>query len=443
MKTKYNVLSLQQVRDYFKSIFSAFGSRNYKIFTFGQVVSNIGFLMEYIAISWLVYRLTNSAVYVGVLFFISGTTVCLSSAFAGVLADRIQTYKIIYLINIVSAITSMTLGLSVFFGISNIWFIFLTQVIAGLVRGIDGPIRSIYVKELIEKPEHLVNAITLNSSMFNLAKIIGPAIAAVLIPLIGEWICICINSLTYIAVIAALSLMNHKEIIKLSRTEGIIKDLKEGFSYTFSYSPVRTTILFTSLIGLIGFSVNVILPVYTKQVLGGDANVLGFMTTYSGIGALSAALYLAARKNAYGLDFVMFWSSALYAICFIGLGFIHHFSVAAVVMVINGFGQVLIFASANSLLQTVSDHSKTGRVIGLYFLLFNIATTIGNLAYGKLTDLVGSSSSLIFMGAGSLLVSIVFGLQLKKVRRKSLKKFITIGLKPVDLRSNSWFWSST
>jgi len=429
--------------NYLGSLFSAFGSRNYKIFTFGQVISNIGFLMEYIAISWLVYRLTNSAVYVGLLFFISGTTVCLSSAFAGVLADRIQTYKIIYLINIVSAITSMTLGLSVFFGVSNIWFIFLTQVIAGLVRGIDGPVRSIYVKELIEKPEHLVNAITLNSSMFNLAKIIGPAIAAVLIPLIGEWICICINSLSYVAVIIALSIMNHKELLKISRHDGIIKDLKEGFSYTFSYSPVRTTILFTSLIGLIGFSVNVILPVYTKQVLGGDANVLGFMTTYSGIGALSAALYLAGRKNAYGLDFVMFWSSALYAICFIGLGFIHNFSIAAVVMVINGFGQVLIFASANSLLQTVSDHSKTGRVIGLYFLLFNIATTIGNLAYGKLTDFVGSSSSLIMMGAGSLMVSIVFGFQLKKIRRKSLKKFITIGLKPVDLRTNSWFLSRT
>jgi MFS family permease len=425
--------------NYFESLFSAFESKNYTVFTFGQVISNIGFLMEYIAISWLVYRLTNSALYVGILFFISGITVCLSSAFAGVLSDRIQTYKLLYLINIVSTITSLTLGISVFFGVSNIWFIFLTQVIAGLVRGIDGPVRSIYVKELIEKPDHLVNAITLNSSMFNIAKIIGPALAAVLIPLIGEWICICINGLSYISVIIALSLMNHKEIIKKSRDSNMMNDLKDGFSYTFSYSPVRSTIIFTSLIGLIGFSVNVILPVYTKQVLGGDANILGFMTTYSGIGALLAAMYLATRKSAYGLDFVICWSSAIYAICFVSLGLINSFSIAAIVMVINGFGQVLIFASANSFLQTVSDNSKTSRVIGLYFLLFNIATTIGNLAYGKLTDLVGSSYTLMIMGSGTLIITAIYGLQLNKIRRKSLKKFISIGLKPIDLRNNTWF----
>ena len=443
MKTKFDILPLHQVRDYFKSVFSAFGSRNYRIFTLGQVVSNIGYLMEYIAISWLVYRLTNSGFYIGLLFFISGTTVCLSSTFAGVLADRFQIYKILYFINIVSSITSMALGIAVCFGVIEIWFIFSTQVVAGLVRGIDGPIRSIYVKELIDRPEQLVNAITLNSSMFNVAKIIGPAIAAILIPLVGEWICMIINSISYAAVIFSLYTMNHKLVVKQLVNSNIFKDLRDGCAYSFRYSPVRATILFTTLIGLIGFSQNVLMPVYAKQVLGGDANVLGFLTTYTGIGALTAALYLAARKNAYGLDFVMFWAASLYGVCFLSLGFIYNPVLVAIILIINGFGQVLIFASANSFLQTVSDASKSGRVIGLYFMLFNITVIIGNLVYGRLCDFIGSSKSFMIMGLGSLMVSAIYGLQLRKVRKKSLKKFITIGLKPVDIRTNSWFLSRT
>src|ERR1035437_5950437 len=326
-----------------KHIFSALGSKNYRLYTIGQLISNIGFLIENIALSWLIYRLTGSAMYIGILFFISQVTIFIVSPFSGLLSDRIPRYKLLIVTNIIGASIYILLGIAIINGFVSLWFMFLTQIIAGLAKGIDNPIRNTIVNDLIDKPEHLVNAISLNSSFFNIAKIIGPSIAAILIPWSGEGICFILNGFSFISIISVLLIMKHKTQILHTHKINIINDLKEGFIYSFSYPPIRSVILFVGFIGLFCFSLNVVLPVYAKEVLKGGADTFGFITTYSGFGALAAALFMAAKRNALGLDFTIFIAGLIYGICFLLLSFINDFTVASIIMIFIGFGQVLVF----------------------------------------------------------------------------------------------------
>ncbi len=419
-----------------KLIFSALSSPNYRLFTIGQFISNTGYLIETIALNWLVYRLTNSGMYVGILLFINQGTIFLSSPFSGILADRFARYKLLIITNIVAATVSLFLGFAVMMKFENLLFIFVTQIIVGLVRGIDNPIRNTFVNDLIEKPEHLVNAISLNSSIFNVAKIIGPAIAALLIPWAGEGICFVLNGISFISIIAVLKMMKHKEHICTIKKPNIIRELQEGFRYSFSYSPVRCIIIFVSFIGLFSFSLNVALPVYAKQILNGGADTFGFITTYSGFGALLAALYMAGKRNALGLDITIFVAALIYSFAYLSLSFFSNFAAAAVIMFFVGFGQVLIFASASSMLQTLTSQEKLGRVIGIYFMVFMACTTAGSLLVGKLTDSIGPSATMKIIASLTLLIALVYSFQIKKIRQKSLKRFIALGVNRKDLRNN-------
>ncbi|NJO69595.1 MAG: MFS transporter [Bacteroidetes bacterium] len=417
-----------------KHIFSALSSPNYRLFTVGHFISNTGYLIETIALHWLVYRLTDSAMFVGILLFINQGTIFLTSPFSGILADRFARYKLLIITNIIAAITSLVLGLAIVMGFESLWFIFLTQVIGGLVRGIDNPVRNTFVNDLIEKPEHLVNAISLNSSIFNVAKIIGPAIAAILIPWAGEGVCFLLNGVSFVSIIVVLRIMNHKPQDLSPKQTNVWGEIKEGFEYAFGYSPVRCIILFVSFIGLFNFSLNVTLPVYAKQVLEGGADTFGFITTYSGIGALMAALYMAAKRNAVGLDITILAAAVIYSLAYFTLSFFSGFAAAALIMVVGGFGHVLVFASASSILQTLSNKEKMGRVIGIYFMVFMACTTVGSLLTGKLTDTIGAANTIRIVSSVTLVVAVVYSLQIRQIRRKSLRRFLTLGIGSEDLR---------
>ena len=418
-----------------KTFFAAFCSRNYKLFTAGQVVSNLGYLIEHIALTWLVYRITNSAFQVGILFFIMQITIFFTSPFSGVLSDRFPRYKILLVTNVILACVSFILGVLVVFNYFSLIVILLLQIVAGLARGIDNPIRNTYVNDLIDKPEHLINAITINSSMFNLAKVVGPVIAALLIPWIGEGICFIINGFSFLFLIYIISCLDHKPQSVPVFNSNVFADIREGFQYAFSFSPLRTTILFIAFIGLMSFSLNVTIPVYAKLILEGGADTFGFITTFSGIGALMAALYLSQKKNALGLDRTIFIAGFIFNIGFLLFAYVENFLLASLLMLIIGFGQLLIFASASSILQTLSEKNKLGRVIGLYFMVFMACTTVGSIVMGKLTDILGPAFLIKIVSILSIMGTFFYGLQISKIRRKGIRRFIHLGIDSVTLRN--------
>jgi len=375
--------------------------------------------------------------YVGILLFINQITIFVSSPFSGILADRIPRYKLLIYTNTIAAFVSLILGIAIMSGFTGLWFIFSTQIIVGFAKGIDNPVRNTFVNDLIDKPEHLVNAISLNSSIFNVAKIIGPTFAAILIPWAGEGVCFVLNSFSFLSIITVLLLMKHKPQVIHRHKINVLADLKDGFKYSFTYSPIRTIIVFIGFVGLLSFSLNVVLPVYAKVVLKGGADTFGFITTYSGIGALIAALFMASKKNALGFDFTIFIAVLIYSTGFLVLSLVSNFTAASIIMVFIGFGQVLIFASASSILQTLSDEKKLGRVIGLYFMFFMACTTTGSLLVGKLTDVIGPSLTLKIISSLTIVVALVYSTQIKQVRRKSFRRFISLGINPVVLRNET------
>jgi MFS family permease len=329
-----------------------------------------------------------------------------------------------------AAINSMFLGVYVVLGYESLVVIFTIQLLSGIMKGVIWPVRSAFVKDLIDKPDQLVNAISLNSSMFNTAKIIGPALAAILIPLVGEGICFIINSLSYVAILISISLMN-KSRVKLEKSKNsFFSDLSQGFQHAFSFVPIRIIILFVASIGFFGMSINVVLPIYAKEIIGGKADVYGFLTTFTGIGAIFSTFYIAARKNSYGLDMVILYATLVYTTGFFLLALTNQIGVALSAMIIIGIGQVAMFASANAIIQTIADEEKVGRVLSLYFTIFVGASILGNLVTGKITDKFGSQISIALIGFFNLVCVSVYASQIRVMRRKSLLRYARLNYLP-------------
>jgi MFS family permease len=431
---------------YLLSLFLAFKSLNYRWYTVGQVFSNIGIMIETIALSWLVYQLTDSALYVGILFFAGQATIFLSSPFSGYLSDCFSRKHILLWVNMTYVVISLSLGTLILTEMASFPILILVQLLIGLLRGIDAPTRSVFINDVIVDPKHLVNAISLNTSLINVAKIIGPTLAALLIPWIGEWFCFYVSACC--ALIFVLVVSTRIFPAKRTRLPGrinFIAEMKEGLRYAYDYLPVRAVILFIACIGLFTVSMYVILPVYVSEILHGDADTYGFITTYSGVGALLGALYMASRKSALGFDFLMLLASVLYGIGFIWLAGTSVFVYASLYMVLIGFAQVLMFASASSILQTLSHTPMLGRIMGLYFMFFMAFTMMGSLLAGKLSDFIGPAMTMQYLSFVTLLMACVYGFYLKKIRRKSLRSFIRIGVNPDRLRRSpvALLWEKT
>lgn len=424
-------MKANRIRKSFVSCFRSLKSKNYRLYFIGQIFSNIGFLMEFIALSWLVYRITNSAFYVGLLMFAGQIMNLIISPLAGVLSDRINRFHIMFYASLLAAISSMFLGIYVVFGYESLAVIFAIQLFSGIIKGVIWPVRSAFVKDLIDKPDQLVNAISLNSSMFNTAKIIGPTLAGILIPLAGEGVCFIINSLSYIAILVSISLMNKKSTVAEVSSNSFIHDLTQGFQHAFSYIPIRNIILFIASIGFFGFSINVVLPIYAKEIIGGKADVYGFLTTFSGVGAIFATFYIASRRNSYGLDKVIAYATLVYSSGFFVLAYTNQISIALIAMVVIGVGQVGLFSSSNAIIQTIADEAKVGRVLSLYFTIFVAASILGNLVTGKITDHLGPQKAIALMGGFNLVCTLVYATQVKAMRKKSLLRYARLNYLPV------------
>jgi len=402
-----------------RQVFSSLHSRNYRIYFTGQGISLIGTWMQHIAMSWLVYRLTGSVFLLGLIGFTSQIPSFVLSPLTGVLTDRYNRQKIMVLAQVSFMLQALILTLLVMFNLIQVWHIIVLSLIFGIISAFDSPARHALVIDLIDKQEDLGNAIALNSALFNGARLVGPAIAGMAIAAVGEGVCFLINTISYLSII--LALVRIKIPSKLvTETYANIKDsLSEGFHYTFRSVPIRSLLLLLAVLSLAGFPYIVLMPAYAKEILLGGPETLGFLMSGMGAGAIIGAFYMAARKSVLGLGKIIAAGSMTMGISIIAASFSRELHFSLIIFFFAGLSMIVSIAAINTMLQTIADEDKRGRVMSFYAMALMGTTPIGNLLAGIVASGIGIPYTLLLGGVITVISGIWF-----QSSRKSLRKTI-------------------
>ncbi|MBN1181430.1 MAG: MFS transporter [Bacteroidales bacterium] len=406
-------------RKVFKDIFSSLYSRNYRLYFTGQGISLIGTWMQNIALSWLIYRLTGSVFLLGLIGFTNQIPTFVLAPFTGVLIDRFNRLKILMTTQVLYMLQALTITILVLTNTIAVWHIISLSLFFGLISAFDAPTRQALVIKLIDKPENLGNAIALNSAAFNSARLIGPAIAGITIAAAGEGICFLINTISYLAVLFALYKIRIPNLNTSQKNSKFKKSFTEGFRYTFQFIPIRTLIIMLAIISLIALSFIVLLPAYAKEVLNGNSKTLGYLMSALGAGALLGAIYMAARKTVLGLGKVISITSILLGTAIIFASFSNKIHFSLVIFFCGGLSMILLLSSINTLVQTIADEDKRGRVMSFYAMALMGTTPIGNLLSGTIASTIGIPHTLLICGFITIILGIWF-----ESRRKSLRKYV-------------------
>ncbi|MEH1918761.1 MFS transporter [Nostoc sp.] len=400
-----------------KSLLPALRSRNYQLFFAGQGISLIGTWMTQLATIWLVYDLTKSPLMLGVVGFSSQIPNFFLAPFGGVFVDRFSRYRTLIGTQILAMIQSLTLAALALTGVIEVWHIIALSLLQGFINALDAPARQAFVPELVERREDLANAIAINSTMVNGARLIGPAIGGLLIAGVGTGYCFLIDGLSYVAVIAALLAMKVKPW-KNSVTDGNpLQKVKEGFVYAFSFPPIRAILLLSALVSLMGLQNTILVPVIAEQVLKGGAESLGFLMAASGVGALTGGIYLATRQTILGIGKLIALAPAILGIGLIAFSLSKFLPLSLFTMLFVGLGTILQIAASNTFLQTIVEDDKRGRLMSLYTMSFLGMIPVGNLLGGLLASHIGAPNTLIIDGIACILGSIIFSRQLPALRK--------------------------
>jgi len=377
----------------------ALRSRNYRLFFTGQTVSLIGTWMTQIATSWLVYRLTGSAWLLGIVGFAARIPTFVLGPFAGVWVDRWNRHRTLVITQILSMVQSFAmagLALARIITIREMIWLGLAQ---GIVNAFDMPARQAFVIQMVEDRADLGNAIALNSSMVNTARLLGPSIAGVVIAAAGEGYCFLIDAFSYLAVIASLLAMRISPTQPRKPGKAIWQELNEGWSYVTHFVPIRSILLLLALVSLVGMQYTVLMPIFAAQVLHGGAHTLGFLMGASGIGALLGAMFLAARQSVFGLERMVPLAAAGFGVGLIALGFSRFLWLSLVLMLLVGTAMMTQMAASNTILQTIVPDDRRGRVMGFYSMAFLGMAPFGSLLAGALANRVGAPWTVMICGS--------------------------------------------
>jgi MFS family permease len=396
----------------YKNLLRALRHRNYKLFFSGQLISLIGTWMQSLAMGWLVYRLSNSAFMLGLVGFASQIPTFFISPFAGVFLDRWNKHKTIVITQTLSMVQAFILAYLVLSGGVQVWHLVLLNVFIGMVNGFDSPARQSFIVEMIEDRDDLGNAIALNSSMFNAARLIGPSIAGLVIAAVGEGTCFLLNAISYIAVIISLLAMRINYVKHSYQDKHVLAGLKEGIQYAWRFIPIRTILLMIAMLSLAGMPYSILMPVFAREILKGGAHTLGFLVGAIGVGALFGALYLASRKSVRGLGKIISTAAVLFGVSLIIFSFSHNLIFSLVMLIVTGMSMMVHMASCNTILQTIVDDKMRGRVMSYYTMAFMGMTPFGSLIFGGLASQIGAPHTLIFGGGFCLIAGIIFAYKL-------------------------------
>jgi len=414
-----------------KSAFRAFKYRNYRLFFTGQGLSALGGMMQQMAQSWLVYRITDSPLMLGIVAFAGQIPSFLLTPAAGIVSDRYDKRKIILLADIAQMAAAFVFAALVFADLIMPWHIIVLSVITGSAGAFEMTTRHSFVPQMVEDKNDLGNAIALNSVMFNMARLIGPALAGVVVAVSGEGICFLINGVSFVAVIAGLLMMKIKKHVHTVH-KSPFNELKEGFKYVFESVPLKSIITLMAFVSFAGSGVTILLPVFARDILHGDSMTYGFLTGAVGLGALTGALGMAAKKTLKGLSALMSSAVIVFGAGLFLASFAGNLIMAMALLLFVGAGTMLHMASSNTIIQTVADDDKRGRVISFYILSFSGFLPLGSLVSGWLAKIFGVRHVIAAGGILTALAGVILLFFLPKIRRSLRSVYIKKGIIPSE-----------
>jgi MFS family permease len=410
---------------------SALRHRNFKLFFFGQSISVIGNWMTRMATTWLVYHLTHSALMIGVVSFAGQIVSFALGPVAGVWVERLPRRRLLIWTQAAAAVQSLALAALTLTHVINLWEIIALTTLQGLINAFDMPGRQSFLVQMVGDRNDLSNAIAINSSMANGARLIGPAIAGLVIAGFGEGWCFLIDGMSYFAVIASLLMMRIQPLDVVRSKASMYEQMREGWDYVRTFRPIRSILLLFSLLSLMGYSYAVVLPIFAAQVLHGGATTLGWLMGASGVGALTSALSLMLRRSVVGLSRMLQVASGVLGCALILFGFSHTLWISLMLMVFVGFGLMQGASVSNTIIQSLVPEDKRARAMSYYTMAFFGAAPFGSLLAGALASRIGAPHTVMITGAFCVAGSLWFTLELPKVNAVIRPVYEAMGLLPV------------
>ncbi|MCR8560842.1 MFS transporter [Mucilaginibacter sp. BJC16-A38] len=398
--------------------FRAFKSRNYSLYFAGQSVSLIGTWMQKTAVSWVIYSLTHSTLMLGITLFASLFPSFLFSLVGGVVSDRYNRYRVLLTTQIASLIQAGLLSILIFLKHYEVWEIISLSVVLGVINAFDVPARQSLVYEMVDDKDDLPNALALNSSMVNLSRIIGPALAGIVLESFGDGVCFLLNALSFVAVIASLLMMRLPKYIKKNHPKNVFGELQEGWAYIKRTPSIAFVLIMLALVSLMVLPFSTLIPYYARDVFKGTASTFGVIDSFIGLGAFSGAIFLASQKAGANLKKILFINTLVFGTGLILFSHEHTYGLALAFAVVAGFGMMSQITVSNTLIQTTVAPEMRGRVISFYALAFFGMQPLGGLLVGVISKYVGAADTLMFEGIAALLIGL---LHWRYLRREKLK----------------------
>jgi len=429
--TPISPLPAPENRSRFHDLVRSLRHRNFQLFFSGQLISLIGTWMQNIAQAWLVYRLTGSSLLLGIVGFAGQIPIFLFAPIGGLAADRWNRHHVVIGTQVSSMILAFILAALTLFHVVQVWEIVVLAALLGVVNAFDVPARQSFLIEMVVR-EDLMNAIALNSSMFNGARVIGPAIAGILVARIGEGWCFFANAVSYIAVIIGLLMMKLGPLRTASKDSSPFEHIAEGFRFVRRTKPILALVLLIGLVSLVAVPYSVLMPIFADRVLHSGAHGLGILMGATGIGALLGALTLAIRRGVQGLGRVVGLSAGGFGISLILFAFSRSLWLSVALLVPVGYGVMLQMSSSNTLIQAMVPDELRGRAMAMYTMMFMGMAPVGSLFAGALADKIGAPWTVAIGGLGAIAGAAVFLRRLPSLRFEAQQLIVAQGLSPAE-----------
>lgn len=404
--------------------------RNFRLFFGGQSISLIGTWMTRVATSWLVYRLTRSSLLLGTVGFAGQIPTFLLAPFAGVLVDRVDRHKVLLWTQALAMVQSLALAALTLTHRITIGEVLALSAFQGIINAFDMPGRQSFMVKMVEDRADLSNAIAINSSMVNLARLVGPSLAGLLIAATNEGWCFLVDGVSYIAVLASLILMRLPQAAEERHETTMLSQLREGWTYVAGFAPLRSILLLFALLSLMGWPFMVLMPVFATQVLHGGPHTLGFLMGAVGVGSLVSALSLVLRRSVRGLARMIPIAAVLFGMGLIGFGFSTSLLLSLLLMLLTGYGMMQGLTSSNTIIQTLVDEKMRGRVMSYYTVAFVGMAPFGSLLAGVLASAIGAPRTVMVSGVACILGGVWFWSRLPRLRKEMRPVYERLGIAP-------------
>ncbi|MFL6514860.1 MAG: MFS transporter [Chthoniobacterales bacterium] len=413
-----------------RAMVRAFRHRNFRLYFGGQSISLIGTWIQQIALSWTIYQLTHSSFLLGVVSFAGQLPLFLLTPFAGVLVDRFNRHRILIITQSLALVQAFALAVVVSTGALQVWNLIALNVFAGVILAVDLTARQAFIVDMVGSGHDLPNAVALNAFVINGGRMLGPAIAGLLLTVVSPAVCFYANAVSYIPVIAALIAMKVTKQQMPADDSTPVEDLMEGINYAVGFPPIWTVLALVGLVSLAGLPYAVLMPIFAAEVLRGDAHTLGWLMMAPGVGALVATIYLASRKSIYGAGRRIASGAILFGAGLVGLGFSKHLAVALFALAFVGLGMIVQLATCNTILQTIVEDDKRGRVMSLYTMAFMGMAPFGSILGGAIAHRIGVPLTFVCGGFICLAGGALFAARIPALRPHVLPIYRRKGIIP-------------